>query len=560
MLMKPFLIVLLMLMVALTACHRTDVIDDTYPWPASGVADADSLLLAFEHARNSLSTPDSVRNDIIRRFELVARDNPDNRVLQVRRFYLTACSLLNSDPRRAYEMLNDRIAQFDSIALPYDLHALSALRLPYEKSIFTKYMIASENAEYFAEVGAEVELARNLMLKGNALTELGDTTGAMECYDRAEALFERHGNGGVYAVRLNRLPLLAPEVAQRQLDSLLNESAVSASPKLYVSLLQTAYYLTDSLPLLERAINLASEHPTQRPLLPILLAMKTGATADAGHTAEALFLADSVLASEALYNPATRYRPVIHHDLAMVYEAAGRYPDCIDQLKQVTLWTDSLHRESNHRAIYANEARMLIDVQQRNSALHRRNLVLWWALSLTVVIAVAIITVLNLRRNAAKHRQQLRLLDETIANERRMNVTMSSVLEQSERLVADLNDLTTHSPASLFTAEGHATVTRLIAAYRSNEPNRQGLLKVNREVDSSFSRHLKKDYPELSESQLRLASLIAAGVDGQQLAAILNISPKSLYTGRYRLRSRLGLPKEASLEDFLRTYAGTAPK
>lgn len=547
---------------AAVSCSRPEPVDESYPWPASGVEEADSLLLAFERLREG-DEPGAAeaRKAIATRLCSIAEARKGNPYLDMRRLYMATCTLLAANPREAYARLLDGMSRLDSLASPFDYHALMALRLPGERSIYAKYVIAADNAEFFDKAGAEVELARNLVLKGNVLTELSDTSGALAAFGRAEALFGKHGlAGGICAVRLNSLPLYGPERARDVLAGLLADPLVMSSPKLSVPVLQTAYCLTDSVELLDRAIAIASEVEAQRQVLPILLAMKASDLVLDGDARAALDMTGPILEAEAEYGSATRYRPVIHNNLAMVYEANGMADSCIRELVEAASWTDSLHRESSYRRVYANEARMLIDAAGLNARLERRNLLMWWIVSLLLVAGTGMAAYFHIRRKARERRSQIRLLDEKIEHERRLNFAQASVLEQSDRIIAELKAaLDSMSRESVATSEARKGLSALLASYRSNEEGRRGLLQVSREVSTGFSQRLKQDYPTLSESQLRLAALIAAGVDSAQISAILNISAKSLYTSRYRLRARLGLPKEAILEDFLRTYAGTTP-
>lgn len=68
-----------------------------------------------------------------------------------------------------------------------------------------------------------------------------------------------------------------------------------------------------------------------------------------------------------------------------------------------------------------------------------------------------------------------------------------------------------------------------------------------------FLKNLKTAYPELSETQVRLATYIYAGMDNKQIANFLNIRAESVKQSRWRLRVKMGLKTGDSLEDALRT-------
>lgn len=555
--MKKLLFLAIPLLAAVS-CTETAVIDDTYRWPTSGVAEADTLMVAFERARADANADVAARDEITARFCSVADAHPDNRTLAMRKLYVETCRQYPADPQGAAARLEEGMERFDSASAPYDWHSLQSLMLPSEKNIFRKYMMASSNVEYFGKAGAELEMAKNLVLKGNALCELSDTLGALECFDRAGGIFARRdAKEALYATRLNSLPLLEPAEAGELLGQLLRDTTIRNYPKVYVPLCQTAYYITDSVEYLDRAIDISATYTPARSLLPVLLSMKAAVLAENDKAAEALGLADSIRSSETRHNPSTRYRQAIHSNLAEVYDAAGMKDSCIAQLVELNFWTDSLQREANYRQIYANEARLHIEAVRDLARLKHRTVVVWWAVSLAAVILIFICVY---RYKAVKRRQQIKLLDERIDNQLRLNLAQETILDNNEKLVAQTEAIVKGlSVQSMSSSEAIAQLRKVISDYRREEESRKGLITVSREVASSFSQRLKSDFPDISESQLRLASMIAAGMDSHQLSSALNISSKSLYTSRYRLRTRLGLPKDASLEDFLRKYASTSP-
>lgn len=98
------------------------------------------------------------------------------------------------------------------------------------------------------------------------------------------------------------------------------------------------------------------------------------------------------------------------------------------------------------------------------------------------------------------------------------------------------------------------SIMKMLRMHKSNEKNRQGYLQLQLGTDSHFMIRMKEDYPTLTEGQIRLAALIASGADSRQICGILNVEQSSVHKSRYRLRQRLGLSKDESLEDFLRRY------
>jgi DNA-binding CsgD family transcriptional regulator len=70
-------------------------------------------------------------------------------------------------------------------------------------------------------------------------------------------------------------------------------------------------------------------------------------------------------------------------------------------------------------------------------------------------------------------------------------------------------------------------------------------------LNKNFYSRLKSAYPEISPNDLKICALIKLNLSIKEMAAILNISPDSVKTARYRLRKKLQLNTEDNLTDFI---------
>jgi DNA-binding CsgD family transcriptional regulator len=70
-------------------------------------------------------------------------------------------------------------------------------------------------------------------------------------------------------------------------------------------------------------------------------------------------------------------------------------------------------------------------------------------------------------------------------------------------------------------------------------------------INKNFYSRLKSAYPEISPNDLRICALIKLNLSIKEMASILNISPDSVKTARYRLRKKLQLNSEDNLTDFI---------
>jgi len=77
--------------------------------------------------------------------------------------------------------------------------------------------------------------------------------------------------------------------------------------------------------------------------------------------------------------------------------------------------------------------------------------------------------------------------------------------------------------------------------------------KTFQEVYPNFFATLRFKFPEITASELRLSALIKMNLSLKEAASTLGISAESVKKSRYRLKKKIALPEDDSLEDFIRS-------
>ena len=115
----------------------------------------------------------------------------------------------------------------------------------------------------------------------------------------------------------------------------------------------------------------------------------------------------------------------------------------------------------------------------------------------------------------------------------------------------------------------------LCTAQRSGESQREQLLQemkskiqlrmnftdertdINQKVEDlhkDFSVRLRTRYPDLSPQERKLTALLRLDFPTKYIAAMLNISPKSVEIERHRLRKKFGLTRKTKLTEFVKNF------
>ena len=137
-----------------------------------------------------------------------------------------------------------------------------------------------------------------------------------------------------------------------------------------------------------------------------------------------------------------------------------------------------------------------------------------------------------------------------------MNVALS-IVEQKEYLQS-LNEIV----KKLSKAKDETEKDGLIAELGSSLRQR---LSYDRDVDSQyfyaqaeslhedFNAKLTENFPDLTQQERRLATLLRLGFSSKYIATLMGITPKSVEISRYRLRQKLGLAKGDNLVNFIKS-------
>lgn len=137
-----------------------------------------------------------------------------------------------------------------------------------------------------------------------------------------------------------------------------------------------------------------------------------------------------------------------------------------------------------------------------------------------------------------------------------MNVALS-IVEQKEYLES-LNDIVRRLEKSSDEKEKAGLVAELSSSLKQR-------LSYDRDVDSQyfyaqaesihedFNAKLAENFPDLTQQEKRLATLLRLGFSSKYIATLMNITPKSVEISRYRLRQKLGLSKGDNLVNFIKS-------
>ncbi len=250
---------------------------------------------------------------------------------------------------------------------------------------------------------------------------------------------------------------------------------------------------------------------------------------------------------------------------------AGNYPEVTQLQTRIMNLKDSLFEfdEQNLRKKLeiqfnvAEKDRQLELLQKEKSLTLLSNYILW--LSVFSVVIIAALIIFFMRRNHLRDKQLLLAKEELVHHleeqKRLREKFLQSELEHKESqlsslalqmveknvLIQEISDKLTVGGKGIENEELKKTLNKGM----SREKDWKDFNAYFESINKNFYTRLKEAYPDISPNDLRLCALIKMNRSIKEMAFILNISPDSVKTARYRLRKKLHLQTEDNLTDFI---------
>lgn len=549
-----FGMILIVMVLFVSGCSNDRLVDNVFHWPSSGVTEADSVLIELECWRTSLRQ-DGSNDSLPEKLLSISREYPDNKVLRFRAEFFMISRIPELDIDSLMKSIGIMETYLDSASNQYDWSVLKSKKSDVEPDMSQRYLLLMDLLRYYSRHGYAYEEGRTLNQLGNVMYYLNDTLRALDYYRRAEILFDHAGTLRPLIIAKMNVALCSP---MNERDSMLswlrNDSIVKKDSYLRQRVLQNSFMYTDSLHFLDESLELA-ERGQYLDVLPILLALKGDCASSAGDPGTGLRYINKGLTLAEETRMADVYLSNIHYLKSHTLYLLGEKDSAMNSLLNSMYVRDSLERTMNNEGIKRLDTLAAIRVAEQAEQLKRYRIYVRIVIVATVLLLLFAVFFLRWKKQEYERQCRQAVLEERQIIQSRALLVQKGLIDDNEQLISNLSRHLGHIHETGETdGDSAKEMDFMLRLHKSNEDNRKGMLKVSSEIGASFIANLKKDYPDLSKGQLRLASLIVSGYDSIRIGNMMNIAPASVYRGRSRLRIRLGLHSDDSLEDFLEKY------
>jgi len=246
------------------------------------------------------------------------------------------------------------------------------------------------------------------------------------------------------------------------------------------------------------------------------------------------------------------------------YEALNNLKPALSDYKKFktirdSVWNiDKSHQIEELRTVYETEKKEqkiilqgkeidLLKQKEKNNNLQRFLLAIGLILSLVGFYAI--------RQKLKRKKAEKEKLDNELEFKKKELTTHALHLARKNEVLESLKTQAQQLKDQDENKKGYQQLIRAINFDLQDDKNWENFSQYFEEVHQGFSNKAKQEFPEITSNDLRLMALIKMNLSSKEVANILSISSEGIKKARYRLRKKLNLSTEDSLEDFILRFA-----
>ncbi len=514
-------------------------------------------------------------------------DTQSSKQIKTRALFWDAWLHFESDIEKTKTLTAQASAHCDSINYPYD-HAkilfLNGLILSRQNDYKEAYRLFKGLENYFKKIDDCHALGYTYVNIGSILKRVGLYKESMYYYKQAEETFDNNKFIADKIKNKHNIGVIKHHLGQTTegiaiLKALLTDSISQKELSFKVDVLTSLYYVSQSLSEKEKYARQAyqiSQYINNKTSKTYTLINMGALHIYKQNNDSALYYFqkahDEAKENQDVYS-------LIHslYGLSKIYEESHQADSAFSKLKQYLKYKASSSNGDKSVEINRLEASNAIkqyeeELQYANQKVHEHKLKSVMTLLIVVIIATLICYNLWILRKKEKIKKQLkdienkelsnRLDKERLLNEqyqlkidiKNRELTANSVIMTEKNLLLRelLTQIDDFARKGLLAEPQEECLKKQIKKQIKTKDEWSYFKQHFEEVHPDFFKQLREAHESLSENDLRLCAYIRIGMTTKQMAQLLSILPETVNTSRYRIRKKIKLKQEESLEDYLR--------
>lgn len=252
-------------------------------------------------------------------------------------------------------------------------------------------------------------------------------------------------------------------------------------------------------------------------------------------------------------------------NLSKLYRQKGNFEEALDYYTTFKMYSDSLFNEDNIRKLTQLEMQNEFEASIREAEIGRlekeqekkRLLIIYITTIVGLLLILTIVALLLKLENKKKKEVELerkRLFEKLEHTNKELTTYVMYLLKKNEFILTIIEKL---KKARLDAKpENKKVMAELIAELKSNTDtvSWEEFEVRFQQVHTDFYTRLSKQYPDLTNNEIRLCAFFKLNMTSKEIAALTYQSLNSIKVARYRLRKKLKMEQEESLVSFLAQF------
>ena len=206
------------------------------------------------------------------------------------------------------------------------------------------------------------------------------------------------------------------------------------------------------------------------------------------------------------------------------------------------------------------EMEVIYEVSQKNAAIDHLILQNKWnkqrlILILLIIITISAIVIIKIKTNAKLVASKVHLLDEELKNKKNELTNMAIYYYELKKMVANLYVKLKQINYHCKDTETKQSLAGVCTSMAQNSTLDETKNKINNYIDTNYSEYisrLNEKFPELSDSEQRICTMLLIDYTTKEISDVLNISEKSINNIRSKIRKKMDVPENFSISQFLK--------
>lgn len=556
---KSIYVILTVAMAILAGCARKERVNPL-GWERV-TPEVDSLTVKIERVILNDEDPDSADRLLTRLSQLSGRLPAKSNVSRRIKLYRTAILNMRHEKDKAMQLVARLRNEVDSTADPYLYNRIVAREWFIESEpTFRIHKSLLKRIDYFESIGDSVTLACNLIHLSLRYLDVADYESALATSLRADTLLDAIGYRETRLKnQVNQMVIYDcmgdTSTRNRLAYSLLKEIQLEVNTSFYTALLVNVAAFLEDPHFLHQAYSLIrdnSKYTYRQAIIEALIAKDYLSKNRLDSAEQYVALAASKMGSVKNLNHNREICQVLY-ECDTIH---GNPAAALEHFRMMKEYEDSARAEAD--PLTTARIQYQIDVEKehiRHEQKKREMRLLAVICVLLVAVAAGVVIILLMLRSLRLKNMMVKANEERDKSYQKAALSMLQATEKETRLKDMAQVVAECEHEGKIPRQQARTILSSLKANLVDSSGWNEFVEVFSGLHPNFEKELRQRFPTLSVKQIELCCYIRMGLDTTRIARLMSVKPETVWQNRWRLKQKMGLDSDESLQALLASLA-----